>query len=65
MAKLVVFGPFWGFISISLDFDAMDGGMAQCLCPRQWVGLNVHARGGGCGLMPAPEAMGGGLNAYA
>ena len=51
-------GRFWGFFSISLDFDAADGGMAQCLCLRQWVGLNAHARGYGRGLMQLPEAVG-------
>ena len=35
------FCAIWGFFSISPDFDATNGGMAQCLCPRLWEGLNA------------------------
>ena len=59
MAKLVAFGPFRGFFSVSLDFDATNGGTAQCLCPSLGAGRNASARGYGWGLIHLPEAVGG------
>ena len=55
MAKLVVLGPFRGFFSISLDFDATNAWNGAI--PR--AGLNSFARGGGWSLMTTPAAMGG------
>ena len=59
MAKLVVFEPFWGFFSISLDLTPRMAPSAQYQCPRLWEWLNAFARGGGWSLIYTPEAVGG------
>ena len=45
MPKLVVFGPFWCFFSISLDLDATNGRRGLTIIPGLWAGLHGYARG--------------------